>query len=130
MSEPGSAFAGEHLFPRCTLTYAPPEVIAAYNAGEDVTVAPSHDVWSLGVMAYEVIAQQPAFEDATALFESAAGARPYPWEAAALDTAPTIWRKSRLRPAVQACLARNAVERPSVADVLVALRRLCSVSSL
>ena len=98
---------------RCTLAYAPPEVIMAHNEGQPVTVEAAHDIWALGVMAYEVIAGQPAFQHSRHIFACAQGNEAYPWEAVCLADAPQTWRKSRLRPVVQACLERDATKRPS-----------------
>jgi hypothetical protein len=39
-----------------SLTYAPPEALAAFDAGQQsTTVAPAGDMWSLGVIAYELL---------------------------------------------------------------------------
>ena len=122
--------AGETTTVRCTLRYAPPEVINAHDEGEAVTVQPAHDIWALGVMAYEVIANERAFQSSKSIFACAEGSEVYPWEAARLAAAPQTWRKSRLRPAVQACLERDLAQRPSAAAVISRLNALCSSSSI
>ena len=47
--------AGAECAPACTLPYAPPEVVLAAFEGHRVAVHPSHDMWALGVMAYEAL---------------------------------------------------------------------------
>lgn len=37
--------------PRCTPAYAPRKVVAVDVAHEQPVVAPSHDIWALGVVA-------------------------------------------------------------------------------
>lgn len=50
-----------------TLTYAPPEVVHAFVAGEQKTEAsPAIDAWALGVMAFELLTGSPAFDLLTA----------------------------------------------------------------
>jgi serine/threonine protein kinase len=45
-----------------TLTYAAPEVMRAYECKHDtVEVSAAADVWSLGVMAFELLTGTPAF---------------------------------------------------------------------
>lgn len=46
-----------------TLTYAAPEVVAAFVAGQQcVDVAAAQDAWSLGVLALELLTGRPAFD--------------------------------------------------------------------
>jgi serine/threonine protein kinase len=121
--------AGEKLFPQCTLAYAPPEVIAAYNAHADVTVAAGHDIWALGVMAYEALAGKPAFPNARSLFAAARGAEAFPWAPSQRRSAPVGWRKSRLRSLVESCLKEDPAQRATVDDVLAGVAALCSTST-
>ena len=45
-------------WPSCSLPYAPPEVaLAALTNTANAIVRPSHDIWALGVVAYEAITQ-------------------------------------------------------------------------
>ena len=124
------ACAGAAALPRCTLRYAPPEVISAYNRSAKVVVHPSLDIWALGVMAFEALTQRPAFATGAALFAAAAGDAPFPWAASERAAAPASWRRSRLRPVVEACLARDAAARPTAAGLLQMLVDLVSASSL
>ena len=49
-----------------TLHYAPPEVVAAWQAGDSkVLVTPALDAWSLGIMAVELLWGQPIFPPKT-----------------------------------------------------------------
>jgi hypothetical protein len=43
-------FAGEAAPAQCTLAYAPPEMVAAYQRGAQLVAHPSQDVWAVGVM--------------------------------------------------------------------------------
>jgi serine/threonine protein kinase len=106
--------AGEIRWPRCSLAYAPPEVVLAVNASEDVAVHPSHDVYALGVMASEAIARQAAHVATSDIFACAASGRRYLWEEAAAEQ-PAPWRQSRLRALVEPCLARDAAARLTAA---------------
>jgi serine/threonine protein kinase len=46
--------------------YAAPEVLRAYEAKErEVLVEPSMDMWSVGIMAYELLTDAPAFSRQT-----------------------------------------------------------------
>jgi serine/threonine protein kinase len=77
-------FAGSKMPLSFSLTYASPEVIAAYDAGEtQVTVSGAADMWSLGVIAYELLTGRRAFPKECHLDEVRAqviGAKPLPWE--------------------------------------------------
>lgn len=43
------ARAGTDVQPACSLPYACPEVLLAYERGERMTAQPAHDIWALGV---------------------------------------------------------------------------------
>ena len=107
---------------RCSLAYAPPEVVNAYVDGSFVTVEPSVDVWALGVMAFEVLSGRRALYTMAELYACAAGKQPYPWEAAP-DAAGEPWRKLRLWSLVLACLARDSAARPTAATVVKQLEQ-------
>lgn len=67
-----------------SLTYAPPEMIAAFDAGERCTaVSGATDMWALGVIAYELLTCKRAFPRALKQDQIRAqvvGAKPLPWE--------------------------------------------------
>ena len=122
--------AGEHIFPRCTLAYAPPEVVAAYQAGANITVAPAQDIWALGVMAFEALTGGRAVAATQELFLCAAGAKAYPWDSSMLADAPPRWRKSRLRPTIEQCLAHDPAQRPEAQAIVEQVNRLWVQTSL
>ena len=108
--------AGSQQWPRCTPAYAPPDVVTALHAGCKLEVTAAHDVWALGVVAFEAIAGQQAMRSVNDIRRSAAGQQAYPWEGP-LGAQPPAWRHSRLRGLLLPCLARNAAARPSAAAV-------------
>lgn len=115
------ARAGTKALPRCTLTYAPPEAVVACLSAEpiEVEVHPSLDVWSLGVMAYECLAQERAFAHFSgrdAILACARGEQRYPWEAPEGEL-NAAWANSSARKHLEACLSRDPARRPSAAEV-------------
>jgi serine/threonine protein kinase len=121
--------AGEIKWPRCTLAYAPPEVVAAVDASRHVEVSAAHDMWALGVMAFEAIAGRVAFTMVSDIRECASGRAPYPWELPA-DEQPPAWRRSRLRGLLSPCLAREPAGRPSAATLLESVARMGDATTL
>ena len=115
--------AGEVIKPRCTLAYAAPEVVAAVSESRPLEVAPSHDVWAVGMLAYEAIVQRTTMAAMGDILDCAYGRRPYPWEAPA-DAQPPAWRQSRLRALLAPCLARDAAQRPTAAALLASISRM------
>ena len=117
--------AGEQSWPSCTPPYAPPEVAlpALDGGGRQVVVQPSHDMWALGVMAYEALTQTRALTLQRQVVQCAHGDEAYPWEAPVKQQHPA-WRGSRLRPILEPCLSRDAAARPSAEATLKAVSRL------
>ena len=118
--------AGESRPVRCSLAYAPPEVVNAYIEEQHITVHPSADIWALGVMAFEVLSGRRAVVTASDMCAAASGAQPYPWEDVdAADAAPEgeEWRGLRLWSVVELCLARDAAARPTAASVVQRLQQ-------
>ena len=74
----------------------------------------AHDMWAVGVMAYESLVGHMALPTLSAIRACAAGGQPYPWELPAGKQAPA-WRESRLRGLLAACLSRDPAERPTAA---------------
>ena len=86
-------------------------------------MAAAHDIWALGVMAFESIVGRRAIDSLEQLFQCARGEQAYPWDASVLDAAPERWRKSRLRPLIEECLAHEAAQRPTAADIVSRVER-------
>ena len=93
-----------------------------------IAVHPSHDVWALGVIAYEAITQGRALTSQTQIAQCAQGQAAYPWEVAQSEL-PRAWVQSRLRPLVEPCLKRDAAERPAAAQIHAAVNRLGQFST-
>ena len=102
--------------------YAAPEVVKAYMAGHrEMPSHPAADMWSLGVIAYEMLTKERAFgPDASAqeMNQRTAGQEALPWE----DPSPAAQAKLNqlrgLKRAVLQCLSRNPAMRPSCQLVL------------
>jgi serine/threonine protein kinase len=120
---------GTVRWPRCTLAYAPPNVVLAVRANQEVPVSPAQDVWALGVMAFEVIVQRVTLTTMLDISECANGARPYPWEAEPA-VQPPAWRQSRLRALLAPCLARDPAQRPTAAQLLQEVGRIGHASTM
>ena len=119
-SEPGGYTAGEWKWPRCTLAYAPPDVVNAARADRDIAMSPAQDLWALGVIAFEAVVGVTAMTSVNAIDECASGVAKYPWEQPP-QAQPTAWRKSKLRSLITPFLSRDPQARPSATALLEAL---------
>jgi hypothetical protein len=81
LSRTAMRHAGDLVQPEGGEQYACPEAIVAASSGEAIAAVAAHDMFSLGALAYEVIAQQPPCASAEAAMECAAGRTAYPWYA-------------------------------------------------
>lgn len=115
----------------CTLPYAPPEAINADRDREDLTVAPSLDIWALGVIVFEALTGQPPFPPccgSRSIAACAAGETPYPWETG-VGEVPEAWTNARMHELVAPCLSRDPAQRPSAQALLEALRLHAELST-
>lgn len=111
--------------PHTSLDFAPPEVVAAYEDAQPCLVRASHDMWSLGALAFAYIAQEGAEhgcmfaapDSAVRIFECAQQRRRYPWEHKRTGAAHT-WHASGVADVFEGCLERSASLRPSAREVL------------
>ena len=90
---------------------------------EHVTVHPGHDVWALGVIAYEAITQTRSLTTQNQIAQCAQGHAQYPWEAHSSQQ-PQEWLQSRLRTVMMPCLQRDAAARPTAAQTHARVARL------
>lgn len=88
---------------------------------------PSHDIWALGVVAFEAVTQSRALTSQAQIAQCVQGGAAYPWEVPP-GAQPQAWRQSRLRPLVAPCLQRDAALRPTAAQVHAAVGRLGQAS--
>lgn len=107
--------------------WAPPEVIAAFEAKQPQIEADiKMDVWSVGIIAYELLTHRPVFDKTMASVDVVAqlmGRSQLPWEDPQQQDAD--FRQLRmLKRSVLKCLSRSAAERPSASELLAAWERL------
>lgn len=115
------ARAGSNTRARYTLEYAAPEVIRAVGAmrAHYVTCQPSMDVWSMGVICFEVLTSKPFFPmdyNREAMKDGLIGLEPLP-----VEEEPALFSKipaeGKLRATVKMMLSRDTEKRPTAAMV-------------
>jgi Protein kinase domain len=119
-ADSGSSWpAGEAAPLSFTPSYAAPEVIAAYEAGARTLIAsPAADVWSLGLVAFEMLTGEPAFPALSMqeIVERLAGRAALPWEG---PRRTELLRKLRsFKANVMDCLHRDPARRPPMISVV------------
>ena len=109
--------------------YAAPEILQSYAAGRRIPAHPAADIWALGVMVYEALTGALAFppfrKRPVEVYEAAGGSARYPWE----SDRDVQFSRYRIRPVVEACLARDAAARPSAVQLIAQLDRLVNVTA-
>eukprot|EP00892_Ulva_mutabilis_P002164 jgi/Ulvmu1/11949/UM082_0028.1 len=115
-----AAATGAAVAPDYTLDYVPPEVLAAAEARDPTIVAePSQDAWALGVVAFELLTGEKAFDSATngeaAVKAQLLGQAPLPWEGDRL-CAETRHKLGIFCSAVLGLLRREPAKRDAMQD--------------
>jgi serine/threonine protein kinase len=114
-----------------TLAYAAPEVILAYETGEQThSVSPAADVWALGVIAFEMLTGEPLFGAHTsrgAVLSAIAGRTALPWEGP--RRAKLLGSLGVFQQHVMECLHREPAKRPTIAMVAHAWEHLFASSA-
>jgi serine/threonine protein kinase len=107
--------------------YAAPEIVRSFEAQELTIYATSAvDIWALGVMAYELLTDCPAFNSHASpqdVLAQLAGREHLPWEDPKIKDAK--FRQLRiLKRSVLKCLSRDPALRPSAAELLSSWEKL------
>lgn len=116
--------AGQEAPPQCTLGYAAPEVVIAFDERRSIVTDPACDIWALGVMVFEAYTRSHAVDPLAGVKGAVQLARneaSYPWEAEEVED---TFGGSRGRRVVEACLARDTAQRPSAEALVEAIGRI------
>jgi serine/threonine protein kinase len=128
---PVTVFAGEHAPMFFTLAYAAPEVILAYEAGQETHyVSTAADVWALGVIAFEMLTGERTFDPYTSktdMLSAIAGRTQLPWEGP--RRAELLEKLCAFQHLVLECLQRDPEKRPSIQTVFDAWEHLFQAGS-
>jgi serine/threonine protein kinase len=127
----GTRYAGVRAPMFFTLAYAAPELIAAFEAGQESHITePAVDVWALGVIAFEMLTGESMFEPFAgqdAALSAIAGRTHMPWEGPRRNE--LLAKLCALQPHVQECLQRDPLKRPTIDKVVEAWEDLFQSSS-
>ena len=119
-----------------TPRYAPPEVALATERGDrSIAAEAAADMWALGVMAFELLTNEPVFTPLAATRESIwaqlCGREVLPWERGAPKREVKLAQLRMLKRAILQCLQRDPANRPTASKVLAHWRELfeCEVAA-
>lgn len=111
------------------IRYAAPEVLHALQQNQPVAAHPAQDIWTLGVLAYELVTGTRAFTGVPpdAIYKCANAITPYPWSAH--PSHPSLLA-SEARAVIEACLRRDPMSRASAQQMFNKLQRLGGFSTI
>ena len=106
------------------IRYAAPEVLHALQSNQHVAARPAQDIWTLGVLAYELFTGTRAFAGVPpdAIYKCANAVTPYPWSARPLG--------SEACAIIEGCLRRDPMSRASAQQIFNKLQRLGGFSTI
>lgn len=109
--------------------YAAPEVLHALQQNQRVAAHPAQDIWTLGVLAYELVTGTRAFAGVPpdAIYKCANAVTPYPWSAH--PPHPNLLA-SEARAIIEGCLRRDPMSRASAQQIFNKLQRLGGFSTI
>jgi serine/threonine protein kinase len=104
--------------------YAAPEVLHAQQQNQQLSAHPAQDMWTLGVIAYELVTGERVFADAQdmeLLYKCANALAVYPFSG---HTLHPDFKKSEARACIEGCTRRDPMSRLTAAQAVSKLRRL------
>jgi serine/threonine protein kinase len=106
-------------------------VVTAFEAEQATAAAlPASDVWSFGIIAFEMLTAEPTFEPFASLADvrdRITGRAAMPWEG---ESAAELLPQLRVfRETILACLRRDPASRPPIGAVVRAFERLFQATS-
>ena len=121
--------AGSQVWPQgADVRYAAPEVVHALQQNMQIAAKPEHDLWALGVLAYETITGRRIFtnNDPDTAFRCANALLAYPW---GNDQQDPAFANDAARSAVEGCLRRDPMARDTAVTVANKMSRIGGFST-